>query len=99
MVLPTVGAAATDFTPSMSAKKLNVPGSVSFQLSTAGVAASLPRPEIGQTAVVSIGMGGVPRSSSAFTRPEEILGVQLVLPQFGGLSLRTPKLDPPTISR
>src|SRR5271166_2110552 len=111
MDLPTVGAAGTDFTPSRSARYgkimilLTTP--ISFQSSTAGVAASIPFPEIGQTLSVSIGTGAdgpggtaVAASSSAFTIPLTMLGVQgVALPQFGGLSLRMPKFEPPMISR
>src|SRR5579863_2538035 len=100
--MPVVGAAGTDFTPSMSARATNGPPT-SFQVSTAGVAASMPVPAMGQMLPVSSfdGTPGalVPPPSSAFTMPETIFGEQLVLPQFGELSLRTPKFEPPTISR
>src|SRR6202021_3142292 len=102
IVFPTVGAAGTDFTPSRSARNVNVGRDTSFQLSTAGVTASVPVPAIGQIAVVSNGTGAgtvVPPPSSAFTIPVARLGVQARLCQSGALSLRTPKFEPPTISK
>src|ERR1039458_10707433 len=98
IVLPTAGAAGTDLTPSRSASATNGPA-ISFQVSTAGVSASLPEPQMGQMLPVSTFTGALPPPSSALTMPLEMLGVQAVLPQSGALSLRIAKLDPPTISR
>src|SRR5215475_14100338 len=97
--MPTVFAAANECTPSMLARKLNTGGAVSFQLSTCGVGASLPVPSIGQMGSPVIGKGAAPLSLSALKIPETMLGEQLVLCQSGELSLRTPKFEPPTISR
>src|ERR1700676_2571552 len=101
MDLPTVGDAGTAFTPSMSARKLNTPGFTSFQKSPAGVAASIPDPAIGQTLPISrvTVVGALPPKLSAFTAPVIRCGVQLLSCQAGSLSLRIPKLEPPTISR
>src|ERR1700688_3817377 len=101
MVLPLVAAAGTDFTPSISARYGNVGSVTSFQLSTAGVTASSPDPEIGHTFPLSngTGAGAGAAPSSAFTIPVARLGVQFLSCQSGGLSLRMPKFDPPTISR
>src|SRR5215470_7509466 len=97
MVLPTVlGAAASDFTPSMSINP-GGQGSVtegfghSLVRSMAGVAASVPVPAIGHTFELE--------GKSVTTVPDTRFGVQLALCQSGALSLRTPKFDPPTTSR
>src|ERR1017187_3612331 len=98
MVLPTVGAAGTDLTPSRSARATKGPPT-SFQVSTAGVSASVPEPVMGQTLPVSMGTGALPPPSSAFTMPVAMFDEHEVLPQLGELSLRIPKFEPPTISR
>ena len=59
--------------------------------SSAGVAASVPLPAIGQM----FGLGGM----SVFAIPVERLVAQVALCQSGALSSSTPKFDPPTISR
>src|ERR1017187_70750 len=97
MDLPIVGAAGTCLTPSMSARATKGPA-ISFQVSTAGVSASVPVPVIGQMLPVSTGTGALPPPSSAFTILVAIFGEQ-ELPHAGALSLRMPKFDPPTISR
>src|SRR5580692_6406423 len=99
MVLPTVGAEGTDLTPSMFGMKLMKPGSVSFQLSTASVVASVPVPLIGHTLPCSMGIGGGfgALSLSALVMPVAMFGRQLELCQSGELSLRTRKFEPPTI--
>jgi hypothetical protein len=71
----------------------------SFQLSAAGVSASLPEPAMGPIFPVSTGTGALPPLLSAFTIPLARLGEQARFPQSGALSLRMPKLEPPTISR
>ena len=62
----------------------------SFEQSTAGVAASVPLPAIGQIAL------GV---DSKLGFPLARLVTQEVLCQRGLLSSSTPKFDPPTVSR
>src|SRR5215467_8359425 len=100
MLIPSVRAAGTLARPSISARKLNTPGVISFHVSTAGVSASVPDPAMGHTLPVSIDTpGGGESVASALTNPLCRLAVQLLLPQSGLLSLRTPKLEPPTISR
>src|SRR5579871_3948018 len=101
MVLPFVGPAGTDFTPSMLARYGKVGSVTSFQLSTASVLASVPVPAMGQTLPLSKGTGGGAGEapSSALTMPVAMFGRQFRLCQSGALSLRTPKFEPPTISR
>ena len=63
---------------------------VSLVVSRAGVASSTPVPETGQMLEsLLFSLLGPPRN----------VEVQLVLPQFGLLSFRIAKFDPPTISR
>src|SRR6266436_4859629 len=93
IVLPTVfGAASKPKLPSTSIREQGAVHSLP-ELSIAGVAASVPVPEIGQTApllgVSKFADGGL---VSRF-------GVHAELCQSGPLSLRTPKFEPPTISR
>src|SRR5258708_28986603 len=94
MVFPAVlDAFRIDRTPSMSIRP-GGQGTVeghSLLMSMAGVSASVPDPEIGQT----FPPGGLSR----FGTPDARLVVQVALCQSGLLSLRTPKFDPPTISR
>ena len=92
MVLPTMPVAAgIDRTPSISVTDVTDGGVISFVVSKTGVAASVPRPRIGQT-------GGLDESSYDVV-PEARFVVQSPLCQSGLLSFRTPKFDPPTTSR
>lgn len=59
--------------------------------SMAGVAASVPVPQIGQT----VELAGL----SVFGKPEDRFVTQLKLCQSGLLSECTPKLEPPATSR
>src|SRR5580658_6220468 len=104
MVLPEMFlAAGTDFTPSMFARAI-IGGSPSFQTSTASVGASVPNPEIGQISeplLSTLYPAGIElgKSASALITPVARFGEQLWLCQSGALSLRMPKLEPPTSSR
>src|SRR3974390_1207315 len=94
MVLPTVfGAAGMERLPSIFSSPALLPAAhcTSLVQSTAGVVASVPVPQIGQT----FGLEGL----SVFTVPALRLVMQLVLCQSGLLSECTPKLEPPTVSR
>src|SRR5215469_5814309 len=98
MVLPTMPCfAGIDSLPLMSIKP-GGQGSVtegyghSFVLSIAGVSASVPVPAIGHT----FGLEG---KSVIVTPGVSRFGVQFLSCQSGLLSLRSPKFDPPTISR
>src|SRR5215467_5132980 len=89
MVLPTVlGFAAIERTPSMFHAPSLLPGAqvVSLVQSMAGVAASVPTPQIGQT----FGLDGV----SVFAIPVLKFVRQLELCQSGLLSECTPKFEP-----
>src|SRR6476646_8489456 len=97
MVLPVVpGAALMEVKPSISIRP-GGQGSVvsglghSLVRSIAGVSASVPVPAIGQT----FGLDG----KSVAINPVERLVMQVALCQSGLLSLRTPKFEPPTISK
>src|SRR5450755_448868 len=96
MVLPEVLATAGNATlPSTSishpAPVSGFPGGLgSLVQSRAGVAASVPLPSMGQIGA---------ETDSKDTNPLLRFVAQLRLCQFGGLSLRTPKFEPPTISR
>ena len=63
---------------------------VSFVVSSAGVASSMPSPETGQMLESLL---------CSLLGPPRRVEVQLVLPQFGLLSFRMPKFEPPTTSR
>ena len=89
MVLPVMCAAAgMPMIPSMLLRKETW---VSLVASMAGVAASVPTPEIGQIA----GLGGLSVLAMLVARLVE----QVLLCQSELLSLCTPKLEPPTTSR
>src|SRR5215831_2614945 len=94
MVLPEMlVAAGIDITPSMLFSPALLPAAhcTSLVQSTAGVSASVPSPVIGQM----LGLDGL----SVLTDAEARFGVQVALCQSGLLSLCTPKLEPPAISR
>src|SRR5271157_4152549 len=92
MVFPEIFAAASiDLMPSMLVTSL-IPafGLVSLLKSKAGVAASVPVPQMGQFGTESL---------SKCVVADARLVTQLVLCQSGELSFSIPKLDPPTTSR